>query len=204
MLLDNAQIITNKIIPTVNMLSIKDKSIHVTKDLERKAEILRIMQASNANKCKKWINTISYLTLFFSMLISFLAIADPTILSLDEANSIISKRIIAVSGFMILFLSYSDRIFGLHENYARYDQSVKLLTDFIRKCHQFRHVEVDNEEEASLKLTALQDYYSQINHILPLLNPKPNQFLRAKQEYLIKKISAKNWTRIIILISMKA
>ena len=161
---------------------------HVVKDLERKAEISREIHIASSKKCKLRINLVLILTMILTMVIAFFSLAGPILISLDENGKNLFGIIIAIAGLAILFLSVSDRIFGLNERYASHVQHVKLLTDLIRDCHQFRHVEMKkySEEKKLMKLDALQNSYSQIHQLLPLNDISDSEFLKIKQSYYIK------------------
>jgi hypothetical protein len=161
---------------------------HVVKDLERKANISREIHIVSAKRCKDWINLALILTMVLTMCIAFFSLAGPLLINLDETGKTIFGIIIAISGLAILFLSVSDRIFGLNERYASHLQHVKLLTDLIRDCHQFRHVEMKmySQEKNLMKLDALQNSYSQIHQLLPLNDISDSEFLKIKQKYYIK------------------
>lgn len=161
---------------------------HVVKDLERKAEISREIHIASSKKCKRWINLVLIFTMVLTIVIAFLSLAGPLIINLDDTGRSVFAIAIAIAGMAILFLSVSDRIFGLNERYASHLQHVKLLTDLIRDCHQFRHVEIKmySEEKNLMKLDALQNSYSQIHQLLPLNEISDFEFLKIKQSYYIK------------------
>jgi len=161
---------------------------HVVKDLERKSEISREIHIASSKKCKLWINLVLIFTMILTIVIAFLSLAGPLLFHLDDTGRNIFGIVIAIAGLAILFLSVSDRIFGLNEKYASDLQHVKLLTDLIRDCHQFRHVEMKkySEEKNLMKLDALQNSYSQIHQLLPLNDISDSEFLRIKQNYYIK------------------
>ena len=161
---------------------------HVVQDLERKANISRDLHIYSSKKCKKWINLALILTVILTMIITFLSLAGPLMLPLDDNGKNIFGIIIAIAGLSVLFLSVSDRIFGLNERYATHNQGVKLLTDFIRECHQFRHVDLRErrEEENLLRLESLQREYSQLNQLLPINDISDYEFLKCKQNHYLK------------------
>lgn len=161
---------------------------HVVQALERKANLSRDIHIYSSKKCKTWINLALILTLVLTMIIAFFSLAGPLILPIDNNGKNIFGIIIAIAGLSILFLSVSDRIFGLNERYAAHIQGVKLLTDFIRECHQFRHVDLKEktEEENLLRLETLQREYSQLNQLLPINDISDYEFLKCKQNHRIK------------------
>ena len=161
---------------------------HVVQDLERKAEISREIHITSSKKYKRWGNFILVLTIILTIVIAFLSLAEPLLISLDDHGKIIFGIAIALAGLAILLLSISDRIFGINERYAGHIQGAKLLTDFIRDCHQFRHVEIKKygEEKKLIKLDALQNSYSQIQQVLPLNDISDSEFLKIKQNYYRK------------------
>lgn len=161
---------------------------HVVNDLERKASLTREIHVYSSKKCKRWINLILILTVVLTIIIGFFALAGPYILSLDEKGTNIFGIIIAMAGFAILILSISDKIFGLNKRYVSHIQGLRLFTDFIRKCHQFRHIDLKEkgEEENRLKLEALQDEYSKLNQLLPINDISDKEFLKYKQNFYIK------------------
>ncbi len=95
-------------------------------------------------------------------------------------------------GFALLIFTISDRIWGLSEKYANHTQAIKFLTDFIRECNQFRHLEMDklNDEDLIEKITCIQNDYSKLNHLLPLNELSDLEFLHVKQDFY-KKIQLK-------------
>lgn len=164
---------------------------HVVKDLERKAEISREIHIASSKKCKRWSDFLLLLTILLTLVIAFISLAVPYLISLDDTGKNIFGIVIALAGLAILFISVSDRILGINERNAGHVQGAKLLTDFIRDCHQFRHVEIKKygEEKKILKLDALQAGYSQIQQILPLSDISDAEFLTIK-ENLYRKIEA--------------
>ncbi len=164
---------------------------HVVKDLERKAEISREIHIASSKKCKRWSDFLLLLTILLTLVIAFISLAVPYLISLDDTGKNIFGIVIALAGLAILFISVSDRIFGINERNAGHVQGAKLLTDFIRDCHQFRHVEINKygEEKKMLKLDALQAGYSQIQQILPLVDISDAEFLTIKGN-LYRKIEA--------------
>jgi len=161
---------------------------HVVQDLERKANILREIHIDCSKKCKFWINAFLILTIGLSIAIAFFSLAGPSLISLNDNWKIVFGIFMAIAGLAILFLSISDRIFGFNERYALHVQGTKLLTDFIRECHQFRHAEMKKltDEKNMIRLNALQNSYSQIQQILPLSDLSDSEFLKIKQKYLLK------------------
>jgi hypothetical protein len=165
--------------------------IHIVKDLERKAGILREIHVASSKKCKLWSDLILVFTIILTLAITFFSLAGPYLISLNDAGKNVLGIVIALAGLAILFLSVSDRIFGINERYAGHIQGVKLLTDFIRDAHQFRHVEIkkNGEDRKRLKLDSLQNSYSQIQQELPLVYISDAEFLKIK-ESLYRKIEA--------------
>jgi len=161
---------------------------HVVRDLERKAEITREIHIAGSKKCKRWADLILLFTIILTMAITLLSLAVPFLISLDDNGKNIFGIVIALAGLAVLFLSISDRIFGINERYAGHLQGTKLLTDFIRDCHQFRHVEIKKygEEKKMMKLDSLQDCYSQIQQILPSTDISDSEFLKIKQQFYRK------------------
>jgi hypothetical protein len=164
---------------------------HVVKDLERKAEISREIHITSSKKCKQWSDLLLLFTIILTLVITFISLAGPYLISLDETGKNIFGIVVALAGLAILFISISDRIFGINERYAGHVQGAKLLTDFIRDCHQFRHVEINKygEEKKLLKLDSLQTGYSQIQQLLPLVDISDAEFLKIKGA-LYRKIEA--------------
>lgn len=167
---------------------------HVVQDLERKANISREIHVYSSKKCKLWINLALILTIILTLVITFLSLAGPLLLPLNDNGKNVFGIIIAIAGLSVLFLSVSDRIFGLNERYATHNQGVKLLTDFIRDCHQFRHVGLKEQGEGEnlVRLDALQREYSQLNQMLPINDISDREFLKCKQNcYLKVEVSKK-------------
>ena len=165
-----------------------DDIVHVVKDLERKAEISREIHIASSKKCKRWSDLLLLFTIILTLVITFISLAGPYLISLDDTGKNIFGIIVALAGLAILLLSISDRIFGINERYAGHVQGAKLLTDFIRDCHQFRHVEIKkySEEKKLMKLDSLQDCYSQIQQILPSTDISDSEFLKIKQQFYRK------------------
>ena len=161
---------------------------HVVRTLERKADISREIHIAGAKKYKRVINGFLILTIVLTMIIAFFSLAEPFMLKLEGNGKNVFGIVIAIAGLAVLFLSVSDRIFGLNELYASHIQKVKLLTDFIHECHQFRHVEMKKfgEDKKIMKLDMLQNTYSQIHQLLPLNDISDSEFLKIKQAYYIK------------------
>jgi len=161
---------------------------HVVRSLERKANISREIHIDGAKKYKRLIDGVLISTIVLTMIIAFFSLAGPFMFKLDDDGTSIFGIGIAIAGLAVLFLSVSDRIFGLNELYASHIQKVKLLTDFIRECHQFRHVEMKKfgEDKKIMKLDMLQNTYSQIHQLLPLNDISDSKFLKIKQKYYIK------------------
>jgi hypothetical protein len=161
---------------------------HVIKALQRKSEILREIQIFCSKKCKRWADLILILTVLLTLGIASLSLIVPVLIHLDGTGNTIFGIIIALAGMGVLFLSISDRIFGINERYARHLQGEKILTDFIRECHSFRHVELKkySDEKKMIKLNALKDRYSQIQQILPPNDISNLEFLKIKQQYYLK------------------
>jgi len=160
----------------------------VVRSLERKANISREIHIAGSKKYKRKINWILVLTVVLTMIITFFSLAGPFLINLDDNGKNVFGVIIAIAGLVVLFLSVSDRIFGLNELYASHIQKVKLLTDFIRECNQFRHVEIKkySEDKKIMKMDMLRNTYSQIHQLLPINDISDEEFLKIKQSYYIK------------------
>ena len=166
----------------------RDECEEVIRDLERKAEILRGLHAYKAKHYRWWVNVIVYSTIFSSALISLLSIADPQVLFLNNGSREIFARIITIAGIAIFFLSISDRIFELNRKQTENQEAVRILTDFIRRCHQCRHVELEGNDEKAKTSTvnSIRDTYSMTIRTLPFLDTTDMEFLREKQRLMIK------------------
>ena len=156
--------------------------------LEKKAEVIRSIHVFCAQKCKLWIDFSLIMTIILTLLIALVSLIVPLLFVLDSKWGNILAALIAIASLAVLIFSISDRIFGLNERYAGHIQGVKLLTDFIRDCHQFRHVDlIKNEEKVNLaRLDTLKREYSHLNHILPMANTSDKDFLKCKQNLLLK------------------
>jgi len=166
----------------------KENIEHIIQGLERKANVTRETHVLCLYKNKKNLNLLTYSTVSLSLTVSLLGLLISVIFTLDQRCQIALGVIISFAGIAILFLSFSDRIFGITEMCTRHEQGIKILTDFIRECHQFRHIDLPKlkMEESVQKLNLLQEKYSHINHILPLNHLSTYEFLKIKQDFLIK------------------
>ncbi len=162
--------------------------IKEVKNLEDKASLSREICAYQYKKYK-WISfLLSLAILVSSTSIALLSIADPAILrSLPflPSDQQAMRNIIAFLGFIILIISFSDKILGLTESMNKSEQGVKLLTDFIRDCHTFRDVGSKDCDEttAGLKLESVKEQYNHLNQILSLNTVSNMTFLRIKKAY---------------------
>lgn len=165
--------------------------INEVKNLENKAGLSREICAYQYKKYK-WVSSLlSLIILLSSASIALFSIADPAILlSLpflphDEQAT---RNGIAFLGFLILVISFSDKILGLTEAMNKSEQGVKLFTDFIRDCHTFRDVESKDCDEAmaGLKLESIKEQYSHLNQTLSLNAISNKTFLKIKKAYKLK------------------
>jgi hypothetical protein len=164
------------------------EAIHVLKGLERKAEITRNANALVARRIKTKIDLILGGSIFFSILIAFVALVGPNFIPQTESYQLLFNASIATLGFALLIFSISDRILGLNEKFANHTQAIKFLTDFIRECNQFRHLEMDklSDNELIEKITRFQNDYSRLNQLLPLNDLTDIEFLYVKQDFYKK------------------
>lgn len=165
-----------------------DDCINEVKNLENKAGLSREICAYQYKKYSWVSNSLSLILLLFSASIALLSIADPAILlSLPflPHDQQVTRNVIAVLGFSILVISFSDRILGLTESMNKSEQEVKILTDFIRNCHTFRDVESKDCDEttAGLKLESIKNQYGYLNQVLPLNTVSNMTFLKIKKAY---------------------
>lgn len=165
--------------------------IKEVKKLEDKAELSREVCAYQYKKYN-WISSIlSLLILLFSASIALLSVADHAILVAlpflphEQQNT---RNLIALLGFLILVISFSDKILGLTEAMNKSEQGVKLYTNFIRDCHTFRDVGSKDCDEAAagLKLESIKEQYSHLNQILSLNTVSNMTFLKIKKSYKLK------------------
>lgn len=160
------------------------------KKLEDKSELQRHMHSISARRYRNKIDAIVYSTILLSIVISFFSIADPSLLGLQTSDMVWISRVIAISSIVILFLSISDRLFGLGEKKASHEQAVQLLTDFIRECNQCRHVELKNPNLSDVEKDRVVDEtrqeYSKITHIMPDSGVSDEEFVIEKQIHKIK------------------
>jgi hypothetical protein len=165
-----------------------DEYDEAIKKLESKAELLRHLHSLSARRYTNRIDTIVYSTIFLSIVISFLSIADPELLGLKSSDMMWISRAIALSSIVILFLSISDRLFGLNEKKAAHSQAVQLLTDFIRECNQCRHTQLSCLDVGGKNKIAEEkrEEYAKITHIIPDAGVSDEEFLIEKQILKIK------------------
>lgn len=170
--------------------------INEVKNLEDKASLSREICAYQYKKYK-WISGFSSLIILLSSAaVALLSIADPAILlSLPffPLNEQATRNWIALLGFLILVLSFSDKILGLTETMNKSEQGVKLFTDFIRDCHTFRDVGSKDCDEAmaGLKLASVKEQYGHLNQILSLNAVSNKTFLKIKKAYKLKLKTSK-------------
>jgi len=165
-----------------------DGCIKVVKDLGWKAELQREIHSQYARKRKHLMDMISATTIFSSIIVTFLSIADPSIFGLDEQNKEAFFVWIALFGLILVFVSISDKILNLDEKYASHHSSIKMLTDFIRECHEYRNKTIrgQTEEERSRSVEILRETYSRLNQALPIIDMSPQEFLILKKSLRIK------------------
>lgn len=170
--------------------------INEVKNLEDKASLSREICAYQYKKYK-WISSFSSLIILLSSAaVALLSIADPAILlSLPffPLNEQATRNWIALLGFLILVLSFSDKILGLTETMNKSEQGVKLFTDFIRDCHTFRDVGSKDCDEAMAgqKLASVKELYGHLNQILSLNAVSNKTFLKIKKAYKLKLKTSK-------------
>lgn len=170
--------------------------INEVKNLEDKASLSREICAYQYKKYKWTSGFSSLIILLFSATVALLSIADPGILlSLPffPLNEQATRNWIALLGFLILVLSFSDKILGLTETMNKSEQGVKLFTDFIRDCHTFRDVGSKDCDEAmaGLKLASVKEQYGHLNQILSLNAVSNKTFLKIKKAYKLKLKTSK-------------
>lgn len=158
------------------------------KKLEDKANMMRDMHSYQLQRYE-WISkTFSLIVIVLSAIIALLAIADPSVLFIngDYINSF--RNWISILAFIIFLLSLCDKIYGINEKAAKHEQAVKVMTDFITKCNDFRKLELEScgEEEIKLKKDSLNSQYSLINQMNPFPTVSDQDFMKGKQRHLIK------------------
>jgi hypothetical protein len=164
------------------------KFIEQIEKLEYKAELQRHIQSVLATKYQHIINAISVITVIFTILIAFLSIVIPIVWQLNDTGQICFSVFIAFLSIIVLFLSVADRIFSLNTKYSLYENGVKVFTTFIRDTHAYRHIGIlrDTPEIVAEKIEQFKKDYSNINENLPISHLKTKEFLKLKQDHLIK------------------
>lgn len=167
---------------------VKDEYVEVVRDLERKADILREVHSDKAKRYRKHLDYIVYSTVALSAVITFLAIADPRILFLGDDVKGLFSSIVAVLGIVVLLLSISDRMLELNRKLCSHDETVKLLTEFIRRCHQCRHVDMQGCEECikQEKVKNIRESYAFITRMALPTDQSDEEFVLSKKKLLIK------------------
>lgn len=141
----------------------------------------------------KWIsNILSLIILLFSASIAFLSIVDTDILvslSLPFHDQQDLRNVIAFLGFLIFVISFSDKILNLTATMNKYEQGMRLFTDFIRDCRTFRDVGSKDcdETSAGLKLESIKEQYSYLNQVISSNMLFSKTFLKIKKSYKMKK-----------------
>lgn len=165
--------------------------INEVKNLEDKASLSREICAYQYKKYK-WVSSfLSLIILLSSASIALLSVADPAILvSLPflPHDQQVTRNLIALLGFLILVISFSDKILSLTEAMNKGEQGVKFFTDFIRDCHTFRDVWSKDCDEATAgqKLESIKEQYGHLNQILSLNTVSNTTFLKIKKAYNLK------------------
>lgn len=158
------------------------------KQLEDKANMMRDMHSYQFQKYEWVSKSFSLIIIVLSAIISVLAIADPTIFSIDKTFVNSFRNFIAILAFIIFLISLVDKIYGINEKAGKHEQAVKVMTDFIVDCNNLRKLEIDScgKEEIKVKVDSLQSQYSLINQINPFPTVSDENFIRAKKKHLIK------------------
>jgi hypothetical protein len=96
---------------------------------------------------------------------------------------------VGLSGILIFTFTVIDKILGLNNKKAAHDQSIRLLTDFIRKCNQFRHCGLDLIDfiEANKIVNDNREEYSTISRAIPDSGVSDEEFVIEKQIFSIKR-----------------
>lgn len=162
--------------------------IKEVKNLENKASLSREICAYQYKKYKGISFLLSLAILVSSTSIALFSIADPAILGslpILPSEQQAMRNIIAFLGFIILIISFSDKVLGLTESMNKSEQGVKLFTEYIRDSHAFRDIGSKDCDEttAALKLESLKEQYNHLNQILSLSAVSNMTFLRIKKGY---------------------
>jgi len=159
------------------------------KKLEHKAELTRHMHSIGAKRLEWKINFITYATVLLSISVAFFSIVNPDLIGIESSNLIWISRVVGLSGILIFTFTVIDKILGLNNKKAAHDQSIRLLTDFIRKCNQFRHYGLDSIDfiEANKIVNDNREEYSTISRAIPDSGISDEEFVIEKQIFSIKR-----------------
>ncbi|NPE28133.1 SLATT domain-containing protein [Methanococcoides sp. SA1] len=158
------------------------------KQLEDKANMMRDMHSYQFQKYEYISKVFSLVIIVLSAIVSILAIADPTIFSIDRNYVDNFRNLIAILAFIIFLISLYDKIYGINEKAGKHEQAVKVMTDFIVECNNIRKLEIDScgKDEIKLKVDSLQTQYSLINQMNPFPVISDEDFVKAKKKHLLK------------------
>lgn len=158
------------------------------KKLEDTANMMRDMHSYRFQKYESISEYFSLLIIGLSAIVSLLAIADPSVFFLKGDHINFFRNIISLLAFAIFLFSLFDKIFGYNEKAVKHEQAVKVLTDFIVKCKDFRKLEIEScgEEKVKLKVNSLHSLYSLINQTSPFPAISDQDFIKGKKRHLMK------------------
>ncbi|KGK98228.1 hypothetical protein LI82_10945 [Methanococcoides methylutens] len=158
------------------------------KQLEHKANMMRDMHSYQFQKYEWLSKFFSLMIIALSAIVSVLAIVDPSIFSIDRNYIDSFRNLIAILAFIIFLISLIDKIYGINENARKHEQAVKVMTDFIVECNNFRKLETNScgKEEIKLKVDSLEAQYSLINQMNPFPVISDEDFIKAKKKHLLK------------------
>lgn len=149
---------------------------------------MRDMHSYQFQKYESSSKLFSLIIIFLSAIVSVLAIADPTVLSINSNYTDHFRSLIAILAFIIFLISLYDKIYRINEKAGKHEQAVKVMTDFIAECNNFRKLDRNScsVDGIKLKFDSLQAQYSLINQMNPFPVVSDKEFVKAKKKHLLK------------------
>lgn len=163
-----------------------EECLEVLKDLERKAGYERENYSALASKNKKRINLFSTIVIISSITVTFLSIADPELIGLENKDSVFIY--LTLLGIVLTLATIADKLLNLNEKHASYRTSISVLTEYIRDIHKYINTEMKNQtsEDRTNHTEALKNSYTKIIGSLLQIDMNSNKFFKLKQIRALK------------------